>query len=70
MKKRIAVIPESEREAVEEGLVHYDGVGMVSTMTLCGHVDRTTWSWEETNKRVNCQGCIAVRDHVLGRSTT
>lgn len=69
MKKRIAVIPAAERakDDIENGLVHYEGVGMVSTMTLCGHVDQTTWDWEETNKRVNCQGCIAVRDHVRGR---
>lgn len=68
MKKRIAVMSGREHDATEEGLVHYDGVGQVSTQTLCGHVDRTTWDWKETNKRVNCVGCIAVRDHVMGRS--
>lgn len=68
MKKRIAIIPANEHEPSERGLVHYEGVGMVSTQTLCGHVDQVTWDWQETTKRVNCPGCIAVRDHVLGRS--
>lgn len=54
-------------DEIEKGLVHYDGVGSVGTMTLCGHVDRVGWQWTQTTKRVNCTGCIAVRDHVLGR---
>lgn len=67
MRHRIAIIPPHEQEAAEAGLVHYDGCAQVSTQTLCGHVDRTTWNWEDTTKRVNCIGCITVRNHVLGR---
>lgn len=48
-------------------LVHYDGVGQVSTMTLCGAVDWVGAEWVETTQRVNCRGCIAVRNHVLGK---
>lgn len=63
MKKRIAICD----DPAEKNIVHYDGVFMVSTQTLCGHVDRTDYRWEYTTKRVNCPGCIAVRNHVLGR---
>jgi hypothetical protein len=47
-------------------LVHYEGVGQNSTMTLCGAVDWIGADWIETTKRVNCIGCIAVRKHVTG----
>jgi hypothetical protein len=47
--------------------VHYDGVASVSTMTLCGAVDWMGARWIKTTRRVNCSGCIAVRDHVMGR---
>lgn len=67
MRHRIAVMPANDRDAIEDGLVHYDGCALVSTQTLCGHVDQVSWNWKETTKRVNCAGCLAVRDHVLGR---
>jgi len=54
--------------ADEAGTVHYQGVGLVGTDTLCGHVDRTDFDWHDTKKRANCKGCLAVRDHVLGRA--
>lgn len=66
MRHVIAIRPAKDRDDIENGLVHYDGAGIISNMTLCGHVDQTTWSWEETTKRVNCAGCLGVRDHVLG----
>lgn len=47
--------------------VHYEGVGRVSTMTLCGAIDWMGAKWIDTKRRVNCPGCIAVRNHVLGK---
>lgn len=52
----------------EAGRVHYDGCGVIGSHTLCGHTDWVGATFEETNKRVNCKGCIAVRNHVLGRA--
>jgi len=54
-------------DPAEEGLIHYEGVGQIGSATLCGHTDRTHWTFESTTKRVNCLGCIATRNHVLGR---
>lgn len=51
----------------EENLVHYDGPSIIGSHTLCGHTDRTVWTFAETTKRVNCPGCIGTRNHVLGR---
>lgn len=54
--------------AIEKGVVHYAGCGLIGADTLCGHTDRTDFDWHDTNKRVNCAGCLAVRNHVIGRS--
>lgn len=54
----------------EANLIHYEGCGLIGSHTLCGHTDRTQWRFEETAKRVNCMGCLAVRDHVLGPGLT
>lgn len=51
----------------ETGKVHYEGCGMIGSHTLCGHTDWISATWEITTKRVNCKGCLAVRDHVTGR---
>lgn len=51
----------------ETGLVHYDGVGLIGSSTLCGHTDWVGCDFVETKKRVNCEACKAVRDHVLGK---
>lgn len=51
----------------EEGQVHYAGCGQIGSHTLCGHADWVNCDFTETTKRVNCAGCIAVRDHVLGK---
>lgn len=57
-----------EYKAEETGVVHYDGPGIISgAHTLCGHIDWVGCRWEVTTKRVNCRGCIGVRDHVLGK---
>lgn len=48
-------------------IIHYDGCAQISNMTLCGAVDWVGANWIETTKRVNCNGCIAVRNHVLGK---
>lgn len=58
----------SDPDETERGLVHYTGPGIIGSHTLCGHTDRPGWNFEETNKRVNCAGCIGTRDHVLGRA--
>lgn len=47
--------------------VHYFGCALIGSDTLCGHTDRMEADWEETTKRVNCRGCIAVRDYVRGK---
>lgn len=47
--------------------VHYDGAAIISNMTLCGAVDWVGANWIETTRRVNCPGCIGVRNHVLGK---
>lgn len=57
----------TEVDPIEHGQVHYEGVGLIGSQTLCGHTDRMGWVWNASKKRVNCVGCIAVRDHVLGR---
>lgn len=64
-----AVVPSSEsfEKDEEASLVHYHGCGQIGSHTLCGHTDRVSWGWEDTTKRVTCIGCIAVRNHVLGR---
>lgn len=54
----------------ETGIVHYEGCGLIGSHTICGHTDRVEMEWEETTKRVNCRGCLAVRDHVLGKQPT
>lgn len=52
----------------EAGLIHYDGCPTIGSHTLCGHTDWIGTMWEETKRRVNCKSCIAIRNHVLGRS--
>lgn len=47
--------------------VHYDGDALNGHMTLCGAVDWVGAKWVETTRRVNCPGCISVRNHVLGK---
>jgi hypothetical protein len=54
-------------DPVEDRLVHYVGVPQIGSHTLCGHTDRTVWTFEITTGRVNCIGCIATRKHVMGR---
>ena len=56
-----------------EKLVHYEGC--FSDLALCGQDivgdDCQGDSWDlgvQTNKRVNCEHCLAVRDHVLGKN--
>lgn len=58
----------NDPDLTEVDLVHYEGCGQIGAHTLCGHTDRTVWRWAETKKRVNCIGCVAVRNHVLGKS--
>lgn len=69
MKHVIAIVParESLEAETEKNLVHYDGPGIIGSHTLCGHTDLVTWRWADTNKRVNCRGCLGTRDHVMGR---
>lgn len=68
MKHRIAETRSGcGEDASERGLVHYDGPSLVGWQTLCGHVDRVDFEWKDTNKRVNCQGCLDVLRHVTGR---
>jgi len=47
--------------------IHYEGAALIGSHTLCGHTDLVGVEWGETNQRVNCSGCIAVRNHVMGR---
>lgn len=56
-----------EQGEAESNLVHYDGVALIGSSTLCGHTDWNGADFVDTTKRVNCAGCIAVRNHVLGR---
>lgn len=72
---KVAVLFTSERDAKrydpqcdEINLVHYEGVGLIGSSTLCGHTDWVGCDFVETTKRVNCSGCKAIRDHVLGKS--
>lgn len=58
---------------IENMVVHYEGC--FSDYALCGQdIDGDNIygvSWNRavyTNKRVNCEDCLAVRDHVLGRN--
>lgn len=69
MRHMIAVVPPSERAEAETeaDLVHYEGCGQIGSHTLCGHTDQVSWDWKDTTQRVNCPGCVAVRNHVLGR---
>lgn len=57
----------NDPDDIEIGLIHYDGVAQIGSATLCGHTDRTQWRFAETTKRVNCRGCLATRNHVMGR---
>ena len=57
----------NDPDELEAGRIHYEGCGLIGSETLCGHTDRTSWKWAYTTKRVNCCGCIAVRNHVIGR---
>lgn len=61
------VVDEKWPKSGTDGDVHYDGCGLIGSHTLCGHTDIPGSSFQETTKRVTCRGCIAVRDHVLGR---
>lgn len=54
-------------ETQNGGLVHYDQAPIIGSGTLCGHTDRTKWTFKETTRRVNCPGCLGVQKHVLGR---
>ena len=51
-----------------QGVVHYDGPGLIGSATLCGYTDLVGCSWADTTKRVNCSGCLATRDHVTGKT--
>lgn len=63
-----AIVPTREHidAETERDLIHYEGVGIIGSHTLCGHTDQTKWRWEITRKRVNCPGCLGVRKHVMG----
>lgn len=50
-----------------QGVVHYEGVPLIGSATLCGYTDLVGCDWSSTHKRVNCKGCIATRDHVRGK---
>lgn len=67
MRHRIAILSKHDPDPVERGLVHYEGIDLIGTQTLCGRGDYPSWGWEFTRKRVNCPDCIAVRNHVLDR---
>jgi hypothetical protein len=68
MRKVRAIVPLNDPDFnLESGMVHYVGPGIIGSHTLCGHTDRPDWDFEETNKRVNCPGCIGTRDYVMGR---
>lgn len=56
-----------ECEPIEKGIVHYEGVGLIGSATLCGHTDRPEYDFIATDQRANCVGCLAVRDHVKGK---
>lgn len=66
MKHRILNQTQLAEYGEAPNLIHYEGVGQNSTMTLCGATDWVGAEWIETTKRVNCIGCIATRNHVMG----
>lgn len=57
-----------DMNGVEDDDVHYEGAGLIGSHTLCGLTDIVEADFEEVNKRVSCNACKAVRDHVLGRT--
>lgn len=67
---RRVILDQSQLAEFDElpNCVHYNGAAIISNMTLCGAVDWVGAEWIETTKRVNCPGCIGVRNHVLGKS--
>lgn len=45
--------------------VHSGGVPLIGSSTLCGHTDTSgTIKWHATKRPVNCNGCLAIIDHV------
>lgn len=48
-------------------VVHAEGVPLLSSQTLCGHIGRLDITWTETKKPVTCSGCFAVIDQVKRR---
>lgn len=61
------VFDENYPKSKTDGDVHYEGCYLIGSHTLCGHTDIQTANFITTTKRVNCRGCLAVRDHVLGK---
>lgn len=53
-------------DAGQEGhdVVHIEGVSLIGSDTLCGHVDRIDMTFEETTRAVTCKGCLAVWNFV------
>lgn len=46
--------------------IHYDGIFQLGDVAYCGHDLRGDNEWEtgiETNKKVNCIGCIRLLEH-------
>jgi hypothetical protein len=56
-----------DQDDSERGRIHYAGAGITGSHTLCGHMARVPWTWEDTTKPVNCRECLGIRNHVLGR---
>lgn len=57
-----------DKNEIEDSDVHYEGVPLIGSHTLCGITDIIEADYEVVNRRVNCRVCIAARDHVLGRN--
>lgn len=43
-----------------ENVIHIEGVPLLGSQTLCGHVDRTTIDWSNTDDAPTCAACLAV----------
>jgi hypothetical protein len=53
-----------------ENRVHFTGIGLCDSVTLCGRPDWLQCSkgdGEPTKAAVNCPGCLAIVRHVLNR---
>lgn len=55
---------DEETKEMGKKIVHIDAPGILGWASLCGHVDRNDYRWQDTRTKANCHACLAVVKHV------